>query len=96
MEKQEGYLEQRPVGFVEPATPEAPPRRLIVPAVMDYLEKQSSRWPAHSNRASEIGHPCERYLVYRRVRGRIRYYPTPDCRRYSAWATCSRATFLNY
>jgi len=36
-------------------------------SVKKYLESKIRVYPAHVNRASEIGHPCERYLVYTRI-----------------------------
>ncbi|MEK7556666.1 MAG: hypothetical protein AAB538_01685 [Patescibacteria group bacterium] len=41
---------------------------MIVSKIEDWLASQGKRFPAHVNRASEIGHECERFLVYRRTR----------------------------
>lgn len=35
-------------------------------------ERKIKMWPCRSNRASEMGHPCERYLVYLRTHGNER------------------------
>jgi len=45
--------------------------------IQEYLRKDSQNWPVRSNRASEIGHPCERYFVYTRVAWRYRAPPGP-------------------
>lgn len=39
----------------------------IVSAVEAHVEKQTKVYPCHVNRASGIGHPCERKLVYDRL-----------------------------
>ena len=48
---------------------------MIVEKIQEYLEKQSQRYPCHVNRASEIGHPCERFLVYNRTRWEEKILP---------------------
>lgn len=39
----------------------------IVEKVEQYVEKQTKVYPCHTNRASGLGHPCERKLVYDRL-----------------------------
>lgn len=39
----------------------------ITRLIYDAKEKERKIYPCHSNRASELGHPCERYLVYNRM-----------------------------
>ena len=41
---------------------------LIVDKVMAHRKSQIKQWPCRSNRASDLGHPCERYLVFMRTR----------------------------
>lgn len=57
------------VGSVWPVVPFEKKSFIDVPAIVD-LEKTRKRrtHPCHVNRASELGHPCTRYLVYLRTR----------------------------
>jgi hypothetical protein len=45
------------------ATGEQRPEALL----LAHLDSERRVTPSHVNRASEVGHPCERYLVYRRT-----------------------------
>lgn len=52
---------------------------LIVGAVKDsFLAERKEPWPVQSNRASIIGHDCERFLVYNRTRWREAKQPDAD------------------
>ncbi len=41
---------------------------MIIEKVNDYIKTQIEQWPVRSNRASELGHECLRYLVLNRTR----------------------------
>lgn len=41
---------------------------MIIEKVNDYIKSQIDQWPVKSNRASELGHECLRYLVLNRTR----------------------------
>ncbi len=45
-----------------------PPIVDVAERVIASKEKQRQVYPCHTNRASELGHPCDRYLVYARTR----------------------------
>lgn len=41
---------------------------MLVEKVYDMVSRKIRKTPCHTNRASEAGHPCERYLVLRRLK----------------------------
>jgi CRISPR/Cas system-associated exonuclease Cas4 (RecB family) len=41
---------------------------MIIERVLEAKERKIKQWPVRSNRASELGHECERYLVLNRTR----------------------------
>lgn len=41
---------------------------MIIEKVNDYIKSQIEQWPVRSNRASDLGHECLRYLVLNRTR----------------------------
>lgn len=43
---------------------------MLIEKVNDYVKSQIDQWPVQSNRASELGHSCLRYLVLNRTRWR--------------------------
>lgn len=43
-----------------------------------YLEKQRKVYPCHTNRASDLGHECDRYLVFSRTRWQEASLPELD------------------
>ena len=49
----------------------------IAEKVIDKVAASRRIWPARSNRASEIGHECERYLYYARAKWQERELPDP-------------------
>lgn len=50
----------------------------VVQKVIEAKARKIKMWPVNSNRASEMGHPCDRYLVYLRTKGMER--PLHDIR----------------
>lgn len=50
---------------------------MIVERIENYFRSQAKVWPVRSNRASELGHPCLRYLVFLRTRWQDRALPSP-------------------
>ena len=53
-----------------------PNNGVISQHVRDGILASREEWPVHSNRASEIGNPCHRYLYYMRTAYKER--PLPD------------------
>jgi CRISPR/Cas system-associated exonuclease Cas4 (RecB family) len=49
---------------------------VFIEKVMDHKQKNMEQWPIVSNRASECGHPCERYLVFNRTRSQEKTLPS--------------------
>ncbi len=43
---------------------------MITEKIQEYFTSKIKDWPCNSNRSSELGHPCERYLVFLRTRGK--------------------------
>jgi hypothetical protein len=52
--------------------------REIPQGVDAYKAGKREQWPVRSNRASELGHPCERFLVYHRVAWKMAAKPSID------------------
>ena len=50
---------------------------MICEKVLEYRKNKAKIWPCKSNRASEIGHNCLRYLVYSRTRWQEKLLPEP-------------------
>jgi len=50
----------------------------ITKLVYEAKEKERKIYPCHSNRASEMGHPCERYLVYNRLNWNDKIIPSVE------------------
>lgn len=46
--------------------------------LLNHYEKQRKVYPCHTNRASDIGHPCMRYLVFSRTRWADKLLPEID------------------
>ncbi|MEO0132613.1 MAG: hypothetical protein ABIK73_06785 [candidate division WOR-3 bacterium] len=46
--------------------------------ISEYIKNTKRNYPVHSNRASELGHPCLRYLVYCRTRWEDRLMPSDE------------------
>ncbi|MDD5722662.1 MAG: hypothetical protein PHY29_02855 [Syntrophales bacterium] len=51
---------------------------MIVERVIEAKAAKMQQWPVRSNRASECGHPCERYLVFNRTRWQEKTLPRPE------------------
>ena len=43
-------------------------KEMLIERIVEKKKEQIKQYPVNSNRASEIGHPCERYLVFLRTR----------------------------
>ena len=41
---------------------------MIIEKVQKYMQSQVKAWPCNTNRASELGHECDRYLYFLRTR----------------------------
>lgn len=48
---------------------------MIVEKIIEAKAEKMKQWPVRSNRASEIGHPCLRYLVFSRTRWQEKALP---------------------
>lgn len=58
-------------------TPDLVQELLRIPAAMDEAKaRKRENWPVKANRASELGHPCLRYLVYLRTAWQQRSLPS--------------------
>ncbi len=51
---------------------------MIVERIMEAKASKMQQWPVRSNRASELGHPCLRYLVFNRTRWQEKSLPPPS------------------
>ncbi len=51
---------------------------MIVEKVIEAKQAKMQQWPVRSNRASEMGHPCIRYLVLNRTRWNEKALPGPE------------------
>lgn len=51
---------------------------MLVEAILEAKRKKARVYPVHSNRASELGHPCLRYLYYLRTRWEEKEPPSPE------------------
>ena len=49
---------------------------MFIEKIMEYKQAHIDQWPVVSNRASECGHPCVRYLVYNRTRSNEKSLPS--------------------
>jgi len=48
---------------------------MIIEKILEYKQKKYRQAPVHSNRASELGHPCIRYLVLNRLKWQEKALP---------------------
>ena len=52
---------------MEVAVNKKPISDLVLGRFIELKKSKVRIWPCHVNRASNLGHPCERYLVYSRT-----------------------------
>ncbi len=50
----------------------------LVGAILEAKKRKARIYPVHSNRASELGHPCLRYLYYLRTAWQEKQPPSPE------------------
>ena len=50
---------------------------MFIEKVVEYKQSKSEQWPVVANRASEMGHPCVRYLVLNRTHWQEKTLPDP-------------------
>jgi hypothetical protein len=49
---------------------------VIEKRIYEHFNKKRSKYPVHSNWASQLGHPCTRYLVYKRTKWELEELPS--------------------
>ena len=65
------------MSLVDLPNPDAPAVPDLPKAVSSYLVEHWKRWPVRANRASQLGHPCLRFLTYKRTRWQEEAAPDP-------------------